>query len=404
MGLCGDPLPCLIGRGKGYPHHEEPIRTEEPMADHADDGRAARRRRRSPRRRALRVAAWVVATFLLLATTAVGCLYLKLDGNIRGIDINALLGRDRPADVDNGSMDILVLGSDSRSGSNQQAGGGRDDGTARSDTAMIVHVYQGHERASVVSIPRDTLVDRPACAEPGGGTAPARAGEMFNEAYAIGGPACAVKTAETMTGIRMDHYIEIDFAGFQHLIDALGGVTVTTTQAIDDSRSHLHLPAGTHHLDGKQALGLVRTRHGVGDGSDLGRIRLQQAFLKALVDRVNGIGLLSSPTRLYEIADTATGAITTDSDLASVKQLVALGESLKNLGSKDIDMVTMPVRYDPADPNRVLPITNQADRIWAALRADAPVPGSATKGSAGDDVDTGGVVSGSSQPTAGAPE
>ncbi|MDX2645193.1 LCP family protein [Streptomyces sp. PA03-1a] len=370
------------------------------MADHADDGRAARRRRRSPRRRALRITAWVVATFLLLATTAVGCLYLKLNGNIRGIDINALLGRDRPADVDNGSMDILVLGSDSRSGSNQKAGGGQDDGTARSDTAMIVHVYQGHHRASVVSIPRDTLVDRPACAEPGGGTAPPRRGEMFNEAYSIGGPACAVKTAETMTGIRMDHYIEVDFSGFQHLIDALGGVTVTTSQAISDNRSHLHLPAGTHHLDGKQALGLVRTRHGVGDGSDLGRIRLQQAFLSALVDRVNSIGLLSSPTRLYEIADTATGAITTDSELASVKKLVGLGESLKDLGSKDINMVTMPVRYDPADPNRVLPIPDQAEQVWAALRADKPIPRSATKGSAGDDVDTNGVVRSSSQPSA----
>ncbi|MFE0631845.1 LCP family protein [Streptomyces sp. NPDC058864] len=379
------------------------------MPEHADDGRAARRRLRSPslrspRRRALRITAWVVATFLLLTTTAVGCLYLKLNGNIRGIDINALLGRDRPADVDNGSMDILVLGSDSRSGSNQKAGGGTDDGTARSDTAMIVHVYQGHDRASVVSIPRDTLVDRPACAEPGGGTAPPRRGEMFNEAYAIGGPACAVKTAETMTGIRMDHYIEVDFAGFQHLIDALGGVTVTTSQAISDNRSHLHLPAGTHHLDGKQALGLVRTRHGVGDGSDLGRIRLQQAFLKALVDRVNGIGLLSSPTRLYEIADTATGAITTDSELASVKKLVGLGESLKGLGSKDIGMVTMPVRYDPADPNRVLPIADQAEQVWAALRADRPIPRSATKGSAGDDVDTNGVVRSSSQPPAGGSE
>lgn len=148
----------------------------------------------------------------------------------------------------------------------------------------------------------------------------------------------------------------------------------------------------------------MRTRHGVGDGSDLGRIKLQQAFLKALVDRVNGIGLLSSPTRLYEIADTATGAITTDSELASVKKLVGLGESLKGLGSKDIGMVTMPVRYDPADPNRVLPITDQAEQVWAALRADKPIPRSATKGSAGDDVDTNGVVRSSSQPSGGGPE
>ncbi|MDX3073230.1 LCP family protein [Streptomyces sp. MI02-7b] len=363
------------------------------MAHEADHGRrTSSRRRRSARGRALRITAWGVATVLLLATAAVGCLYLKLNGNIRGIDINALLGRDRPRDVDNGSMDILVLGSDSRSGANAKAGGGQDDGTARSDTAMIVHVYPGHRRASVVSIPRDTLVDRPSCAKPGGGTAPAVSNEMFNEAYAVGGPACTVKTVETMTGIRMDHYIEIDFTGFQRLIDALGGVSVTTSRAISDNESHLHLPAGTHHLNGKQALGLVRTRHGVGDGSDLGRIRLQQAFLKALVDRVDSIGVLGSPARLYKIASTATGAITTDSELASVKKLVNLGESLKDLGSRHISMVTMPVRYDPADPNRVVPLTAQTERVWAALRADRPIPRSATKGSAGDEVDTGGVV------------
>ncbi|MFD3453039.1 LCP family protein [Streptomyces sp. NPDC058691] len=363
------------------------------MAHEADHGRrTSSRRRMSARSRALRITAWAVATVLLLATALVGCLYLKLNGNIRGIDINALLGRDRPRDVDNGSMDILVLGSDSRSGANAEAGGGEDDGTARSDTAMIVHVYPGHRRASVVSIPRDTLVDRPSCAQPGGGTAPAVANEMFNEAYAVGGPACTVKTVETMTGIRMDHYMEVDFTGFQRLIDALGGVSVTTSRAISDDESHLHLPAGTHHLNGKQALGLVRTRHGVGDGSDLGRIRLQQAFMKALVDRVDSIGVLGSPARLYKIASTATGAITTDSELASVKKLVGLGESLKGLGSKNISMVTMPVRYDPADPNRVVPLTAQSEQVWAALRADRPIPRSATKGSAGDEVDTGGVV------------
>ena len=102
-----------------------------------------------------------------------------------------------------------------------------------------------------------------------------------------------MKTVESMTGVRMDHYIEIDFAGFAKLVNALGGVTVTTTQDIDDGESHLHLPAGTHHLDGKQALGLARTRHGIGDGSDLGRIA-QQNLLKALVERINGINLLSS--------------------------------------------------------------------------------------------------------------
>jgi LCP family protein required for cell wall assembly len=341
----------------------------------------------APRRKALRVAAWTAAMAVLLALTGAGYIYVKLNGNIRGVDINGALGTDRPTDFDNGSMDILVLGSDSRSGANKKAGGGDDDGTARSDTAMIVHIYKGHKKATVVSIPRDTLVARPSCA----GKAAAKS-VMFNTAYAVGGPACAVKTVESMTGIRMDHYIEVDFTGFEHLVDALGGVKVTTARDIDDNDSHLHLKAGTHTLTGKQALGLVRTRHGVGDGSDLGRIKLQQAFVKALIDRIDSLGLLTSPTKLYKVADTATGAITTDSDLASVGNLVGFAQSVEGLSSKHVSMVTMPVTYDPADHNRVVPLTAKARQVWAALRADRAVPKSATTGSAGDQTSTSGVV------------
>lgn len=326
------------------------------------------------RRKALRVAAWAAALSLLLAVAGAGYLYFRLNANIKGVDINGALGGDRPTNFDNGSMDILVLGSDSRSGSNRKAGGGTDDGTARSDTAMIVHIRKGHRKATVVSIPRDTLVDRPSCAGPHGTPSAAATGVMFNSAYAVGGPACAVKTVESMTGIRMDHYVEVDFTGFQHLIDALGGVRVTTSRAIEDNDSHLHLTAGTHTLDGRQALGLVRTRHGVGDGSDLGRIVLQQAFVKALMARADRLNLFTSPTRLYTVADTATGAITTDSELASVADLVGLAQSMKHIGSRDVSLITMPVRYDPADPNRVLPLTAQADRVWAALQDDRTVP------------------------------
>ena len=118
---------------------------------------------------------------------------------------------------------------------------------------------------------------------------------MFNSAYSTGGAACAVKTVESITGIRMDHYLEVDFSGFEKLIDELGGVKVTTTKAIDDTESHLNLKAGTHTLNGEQALGLVRTRHGVGDGSDLGRIQLQQAFIKALINQVKSVGVFDEP-------------------------------------------------------------------------------------------------------------
>jgi LCP family protein required for cell wall assembly len=348
-------------------------------------GRRGKGRRRKPtakRRKALLVAAWSAAGIVVLGGTGAGVLYFKLNGNLTSVDIDQALGADRPEKADNGSQNILVLGSDTRSGGNKKLGGGTDDGTARSDTAMIVHVYKGHKKASVVSIPRDTLIDRPDCTDTDGGEHPAADDVMFNSAYSTGGAACAVKTVESISGLRMDHYLEVDFSGFQNLVDDLGGVEVTTTEDIKDPDSHLDLTAGTHRLDGEQALGLVRTRHGVGDGSDLGRIQLQQAFVKALVDQVKDVGLLGNPKKLYDIADTATKTVTTDSDLGSVNSLMSFASGLKGIGPDKMHMVTMPVIYDPADANRVLVEEGKAQQVWTALKNDRPIPESATQGTA----------------------
>ncbi|MEU3029051.1 LCP family protein [Streptomyces incarnatus] len=369
----------------------EPI----PQPGAREPGRKGRGRRRKPRstgRKALLATAWTAAGVLVLGGAGAGYLYFKLNGNLHSVDINQVLGKDRPTKVDNGSENILVLGSDTRAGSNKKLGGGTDDGSARSDTAMIVHVYEGHKKAGVVSIPRDTLVDRPACTDTKGTTHPAASAVMFNEAYSTGGAACAVKSVESLTGIRMDHYLEVDFAGFQKLIDDLGGVPVTTTKAIADPQSHLDLKAGTHTLDGQQALGLVRTRHGVGDGSDLGRIQLQQAFVKALLGQVRSVGVFSDPKKLYDLADTATKAVTTDSDLGSVNSLIDFADGLKGIDSRDMTMVTMPVQYDPANPNRVLLEKSKARLVWDALKNDRPIPKAATEGTATGEAK--GVVSG----------
>lgn len=150
--------------------------------------RPSRRKPRGKRSRALLITAWTAAAILVLGGTGLGYVYFKLNGNIKSVDINQVLGTDRPTNVDNGSEDILVLGSDTRSGANEKLGGGTDDGSARSDTAMIVHVYEGHKKASVVSIPRDTLVDRPECTDPRGGTHDEASGVMFNSAYSTGAP------------------------------------------------------------------------------------------------------------------------------------------------------------------------------------------------------------------------
>ncbi|MBM7441338.1 LCP family protein [Streptomyces sp. HB132] len=354
-------------------------------------GTGVRRRTPSRARRVKRIALWGAAALVVVGGSGLGYAYFTLNGNLKGVDIDAALGAERPDDVDNGSQDILVLGSDSRSGANAEYGA--DQGSARADTAMIVHVNEGHSSASVVSVPRDTLVDRPACtSDTTGEQVGAEQQAMFNSAYEVGGPACAVKTVESMSGIRMDHYVEVDFTGFKKLVDELGGVKLTTSQAIDDPDSHLALKPGTHTLSGEQSLGLVRTRHSVGDGSDLGRIQLQQAFVKALMDQAKSVGVFSDPKTLFGLADTATKTVTTDSELASVNKLTGFANGLKGLGSKNVDMVTLPVEYDPEDPNRVLPQEKADGQVWAALKQDRPIPRSATAKSAGDKGGAGDVV------------
>ncbi|MEU6575332.1 LCP family protein [Streptomyces sp. NPDC046805] len=354
----------------------------EPGTNGPRDGAGYGSPRPRGKRKALRVMAWTAAGVVLLGGAGAGYVYFKLNGNIRSVDINQALGAHRPTKVDNGSENILLLGSDTRSGANGKLGGGDDDGSSRSDTAMIIHVYKGHKKASVVSIPRDTLINRPSCTDTSGTLHPAASDVMFNSAYSTGGATCAVKTVESVTGIRMDHYLEVDFTGFKKLIDDLGGVTVTTTKDIDDPNSHLDLKAGRHTLTGRQALGLVRTRHGVGDGSDLGRIQLQQAFIKALVNQAKQIGVFSNPEKLYSVADAATKTVTTDSELGSVNSLVDFANGLKGISPAHMKMVTMPVRYDPTDPNRVLVAKTQAKQVWRALEHDRPIPKSAAKGTA----------------------
>ncbi|MDQ1038212.1 LCP family protein required for cell wall assembly [Streptomyces sp. V3I8] len=333
----------------------------------------------SGRSRLFRAAGVVAGCALVVSLAGAAWAYWHLNHNIKSVDIDSALGDNRPAramttptasesPLPSGALNILVLGSDSRGGERNKALGGGSSEGARSDTAMIFHVDEGRSQATVVSIPRDTLVTRPSCPLPSGGTTSRANGVMFNSAYSLGGPVCAVKTVEAMTDVRMDHYIEIDFAGFADLVDALGGVTVTTEEDISDEDSHLELDAGTHHLDGTDALALARTRHGIGDGSDLGRIGLQQKLVKALLDQVSATDLLTSPTRLYKVADALTSSLTTDTGLNSLTELMNLGQSLKSLSSTTTETVTMPVVPAPYDPNRVVAEEPEAGKLWESLR------------------------------------
>ncbi|MGC0374053.1 LCP family protein [Streptomyces sp. SAI-229] len=337
-----------------------------------------RRRSQRPRRRWGRI---VLLSFLAVLLAAGGTgywLYSDLNGNIDGVDLDKALGDDRPEKLPTSGQNLLVLGSDSRAGANAELGTGKVSG-ARSDTALVVHIPEGRRQAVAVSIPRDTLVTRPECATEDGSALPEAERVMFNSVYSTAGPACVVKTVEKMSGVRMDHYMEIDFAGFKGLVDAIGGVTVTIDEPIKDTSSGLDLSAGTHKLDGTDSLAFVRTRHGVGDGSDLGRIGLQQQFMIALLSEVKRQDLFGSPTKTYKIADTLTSALTTDAELASLTSLADFARSMNGVDPASMETIMLPVAYDKIDPNRVVAAHPQVDQLWEAIRSDAEIPESAKK-------------------------
>ena len=339
-------------------------------------------RGRKQRTRAQRIRRGILWTLLALILVAAGTgywLYNRLDSNIESIDLEDAINGERPEKLATGAKDILVLGSDSRSGDNKDLAGGNVGGTARSDTAMVVHIPEGREKAVAVSIPRDTLVTRPECTKKDGSTLASAERVMFNSVYTSAGPACVIKTVEKMSGVRIDHYMEIDFSGFKELVDAIGGVTVKVEEPIHDKESGLDLTAGSHKLGGAESLAFVRTRHGVGDGSDLGRIGLQQQFMMALLTEVKSQDLLGSPAKSFKIADSLTKSLTTDSGLDSLTKLGEFARSMDGVDPASMETIMLPVAYDKVDPNRVVAAEPQAGQLWKALRDDTQIPASAKK-------------------------
>ncbi|MEU9152666.1 LCP family protein [Streptomyces sp. NPDC048417] len=358
-------------------HVSTPQLSDADAAPGRGGGRGRKRERTGGRRRGR----WILISLAVLVAAGGGTaywLYSGIDGNIKGVDIDKAIGDDRPEKLPTSGQNILILGSDSRAGANAKLNTGKVSG-ARSDTALVMHIPEGRKQAVAVSIPRDTLVTRPKCTSPHGSTVASAQRVMFNSIYSQVGPACVVKTVEQMSGVRMDHYVEVDFAGFKDLVDAIGGVTVTVDQDIHDTSSGLDLTKGTHRLDGTESLQFVRTRHGIGDGSDLGRIGLQQQFMIALLAEIQKQDLLGSPVKAYKIADKLTAALTTDSELASLTKLAEFGRSLNGVNPSTMETIMLPVAYDKVDPNRVVAAEPQASALWKAIRADATVPESAKK-------------------------
>lgn len=315
----------------------------------------------------------VSAALLALAGTGYA-LYAKLNGNIRtdSATQNELerYEAERPASGPTNAENILLIGSDDRGGGNGEYG--TDNGTQRSDTTILLHLTADRRAATAVSIPRDLMVTVPSCTRSDGKRVESQT-TQFNWAFQFAGAACTIRTVERMTGIRIDHHMIIDFVGFKRVVDAVDGVEICLPRPIDDPAAHLKLPAGRQTLDGEQALGFVRARKTLGNGSDTQRMERQQQFLGALVKKVQSNGVLLNPTRLYPLLDAATSSLTTDKALASLTGLYELVRSMRSIPAERVQFLTVPrqkYRYNPQRDELVEPA---ADRLFDRLRRDLPV-------------------------------
>lgn len=360
-------------------------------------------KRRGRARRTHTVAKVLLATVLTLGMVSglsVAFLYRHLNGNLNVEDVSDQLGTDRPDKIKvegpKEPLNILVMGSDSRDcqgcGIDKEAGGG-------SDTTILFHLSADREAAYGVSIPRDSLVTRPECIDEDGDTIGGGSLQMWNAAFSYGGAACTIKQFEATTGVRVDNYVVVDFSSFQGMVDAVDGVEVCVPEDIDDEAHGITIKAGTRSLTGKEALAYVRVRHGVGDGSDIGRIKRQQAFIAALTEKVVSGGTLARFDRLVRFLNAATKSLTTD--IPNIKEMAKVGLQFKNIGLKRIRFITVPFEYSTAQPGRVewLP---EAETLWKKIANDQPL-GKLRVGSIGaDNAPTSGSPSGSSSPSDGA--
>jgi LCP family protein required for cell wall assembly len=312
----------------------------------------------------------------------------QLTGNIDTVEMGAL-GSDRPKvvlpeDPNAGTpLNIVVMGSDSRDGDNDALAGGGEIG-ARSDTTMVMHISGDRSRIEMISIPRDSTVDIPSCTTTDGATTAELYSKKFNAAFSQGvqvggtvadGALCTVKTVEKLTGVFMNGFVVVDFAGFSSMIDAVDGVEVCVEETIyAPEANHLSLEPGTHTLRGVKALDYARARtgDGLGDGSDLGRIGRQQEVMASLARKVLSQEVLTNPAKTLKFLHAVTDSLTMNNELASIDGLAGLAYSMRNVRPDTITFMTVPNEYDPIQTANVL-WTDEAVQLWDNVKNDRPV-------------------------------
>ena len=316
------------------------------------------------RRFAVGTAALGIVGTLVVGGLALGHLQSNLDSSPLHSDDSAEVLNDNTH-----GTNILILGSDTRDLDGDEYG---DAGGARSDAMVLAHLSEDGTRIGAIQIPRDTMMDLPACPDTGRGASAGGYGAVNSALNA--GPACSVTAVEALSGVRIDHFIEMNFEGFTTMVDAMDGVPVCLPEALQDRRANLDLPAGEQSVDGRDALALARTRHAVGDGSDIARMGHQQQVMSAIVQRARSSEVLTHPDRLYGFLDAVTSSLTVDEGLNSLSALTSLATEAANVEDSNISFRVMPWEEEPTDHNRVIPSAEAAE-VFQRLHADQPLDG-----------------------------
>lgn len=299
--------------------------------------------------------------------------YRHLNENLTVLDIDKQLG-DRPDEVAaKGPMkplNIMIMGSDSRDGEGNDIDG-LTGGGERSDTTIVMHLSADRKFAYGVSLPRDAMVERPTCYDDELKEIPGEFAQ-WNDAFSYGGPACVIRQFEELSGVRINHFVVLDFNGFKDMVDAIDGVEVCIPEDVDDDIGNIHLKAGTREVRGQEALGYVRVRHAISNNGDIGRMKRQQAFIASMANKVMSKGVLARPDRLFSFLDAATKSLTLDQRLGSVMKLRDLSSEFQDIGTENIKFITVPWDFYEPDPNRLV-WTDEADLLWKKISKDEPL-------------------------------
>ncbi len=338
----------------------------------------------------MRVLAWIsigVTTLMVGGSLTAYTVYRDAFGNITQKSVKDDIINPRPPDT--GALNVLLVGSDTRAGEGnakygQQLARTADAGGKRTDTIILLHISPNRDKAQLLSFPRDSMVQIPKCKnEATKQEMPARR-DMINSAYNAGGIACTISTIETLTGIRINHFVEVDFSGFKNIVDALGGIEICLKSGVNDKKAKLVLPPGKSLLNGEKALGYVRLRN-YGDGSDIQRIKRQQIFLSKVIAKATSNDLLTDPGKLRNFISAAAGSVTMDPDLANdTERLIEIALSAKELTANGVKLTTIPWIPDPENPKaRVVWKEPDATKLFTSIKTDTEVATPAPSASAG---------------------